>query len=39
MGGFEIFAIAVLVFFVVTAWKGVRMVPQGEEWLKRYMAA
>jgi regulator of protease activity HflC (stomatin/prohibitin superfamily) len=33
MGGFEIFAIAVLVFFVVTAWKGVRMVPQGEEWV------
>jgi regulator of protease activity HflC (stomatin/prohibitin superfamily) len=33
MGGFEIFAIAVLIFFVVTAWKGVRMVPQGEEWV------
>jgi regulator of protease activity HflC (stomatin/prohibitin superfamily) len=33
MGGFEIFAIAVLVFFLVTAWKGVRIVPQGEEWV------
>lgn len=31
--GFEIFAIAVLVFFLVTAWKGVRIVPQGEEWV------
>jgi regulator of protease activity HflC (stomatin/prohibitin superfamily) len=31
--GFEIFAVAVLVFFLVTAWKGVRMVPQGEEWI------
>jgi regulator of protease activity HflC (stomatin/prohibitin superfamily) len=31
--GFEIFALAVLVFFLVTAWKGVRMVPQGEEWI------
>jgi regulator of protease activity HflC (stomatin/prohibitin superfamily) len=33
MGGFEIFAIAVLVFFLVTAWIGVRIVPQGEEWV------
>jgi regulator of protease activity HflC (stomatin/prohibitin superfamily) len=33
MGGFEIFAIAVLIFVVVTAWKGVRIVPQGEEWV------
>lgn len=31
--GFEIFAVAVLVFFLVTAWKGVRIVPQGEEWV------
>ncbi len=31
--GFEIFALAVLAFFLVTAWKGVRMVPQGEEWI------
>jgi len=33
MGGFEVFAVAVLVFFLVTAWKGVRIVPQGEEWV------
>ncbi|MBI4203997.1 MAG: SPFH/Band 7/PHB domain protein [Betaproteobacteria bacterium] len=33
MGGFEIFAVAVLVFFLITAWKGVRIVPQGEEWV------
>ena len=31
--GFEIFAIAVLIFVIVTAWKGVRIVPQGEEWV------
>jgi regulator of protease activity HflC (stomatin/prohibitin superfamily) len=31
--GFEIFALAVLVFVLITAWKGVRMVPQGEEWI------
>lgn len=31
--GFEIFAIAILVFVLVTAWKGVRIVPQGEEWI------
>lgn len=31
--GFEIFAIAVLIFVLVTAWKGVRIVPQGEEWV------
>jgi len=33
MSGFEIFAIAVLIFVLVTAWKGVRIVPQGEEWI------
>ncbi|OGA23743.1 MAG: hypothetical protein A3I02_14090 [Betaproteobacteria bacterium RIFCSPLOWO2_02_FULL_67_26] len=31
--GFEIVVIAVLVFVVVTVWKGVRIVPQGEEWI------
>src|SRR5512134_2411293 len=31
--GFEIVAIAILVFVVVTVWKGVRIVPQGEEWI------
>ena len=31
--GFEIVAIAILVFAVVTVWKGVRIVPQGEEWI------
>jgi regulator of protease activity HflC (stomatin/prohibitin superfamily) len=31
--GFEIFAIAILIFVIVTAWKGVRIVPQGEEWV------
>ena len=30
--GFEIVVIALLVFAVVTVWKGVRIVPQGEEW-------
>ena len=33
MGGFEIFAIAVLIFVLITAWKGVRIVAQGEEWI------
>ena len=33
MGGFEIFAIAVLIFVLITAWKGVRLVAQGEEWI------
>ncbi|MGQ0749120.1 MAG: SPFH domain-containing protein [Betaproteobacteria bacterium] len=33
MGGFEIFAIAVLIFVIITAWKGVRIVAQGEEWV------
>ena len=31
--GFEIVVIALLVFAVVTVWKGVRIVPQGEEWI------
>lgn len=31
--GFEIVVIAILVFVVVTVWKGVRIVPQGEEWI------
>lgn len=31
--GFEIVVIALLVFAVVTVWKGVRIVPQGEEWV------
>jgi regulator of protease activity HflC (stomatin/prohibitin superfamily) len=31
--GFEIVVIAILVFAVVTVWKGVRIVPQGEEWI------
>ena len=31
--GFEIVVIAVLVFIVVTVWKGVRIVAQGEEWI------
>jgi regulator of protease activity HflC (stomatin/prohibitin superfamily) len=31
--GFEIVVIAVLIFVVVTVWKGVRIVPQGEEWI------
>jgi len=32
MGG-EIVSIVLIVFLVVTAWKGVRIVPQGEEWV------
>ncbi|OGA48609.1 MAG: hypothetical protein A3F74_22850 [Betaproteobacteria bacterium RIFCSPLOWO2_12_FULL_62_58] len=31
--GFEIVVIAILVFAAVTVWKGVRIVPQGEEWI------
>ena len=31
--GFTLFVIALLVFTAVTAWKGVRIVPQGEEWV------
>jgi regulator of protease activity HflC (stomatin/prohibitin superfamily) len=31
--GFQIVVIAVLIFTVVTIWKGVRIVPQGEEWI------
>lgn len=31
--GFEIVVIALLIFTVVTVWKGVRIVPQGEEWI------
>jgi regulator of protease activity HflC (stomatin/prohibitin superfamily) len=33
MGGFEIVVIALLIFALVTVWKGVRIVPQGEEWI------
>jgi regulator of protease activity HflC (stomatin/prohibitin superfamily) len=31
--GLEIVVIAALIFAVVTVWKGVRIVPQGEEWI------
>lgn len=31
--GFEIVVIAILIFAAVTVWKGVRIVPQGEEWI------
>ena len=31
--GFEIVVIAILIFVIVTVWKGVRIVPQGEEWI------
>ena len=31
--GFEIVVIAILIFTIVTVWKGVRIVPQGEEWI------
>lgn len=31
--GFEIVVIGILIFAVVTVWKGVRIVPQGEEWI------
>lgn len=32
MGG-EIVSIVLIIFLVITAWKGVRIVPQGEEWV------
>ena len=31
--GFEIVVIAILILAVITVWKGVRIVPQGEEWI------
>ena len=31
--GFTLFVVALLIFTAVTAWKGVRIVPQGEEWV------
>ena len=31
--GFEIVVIAILIFAAITVWKGVRIVPQGEEWI------
>jgi regulator of protease activity HflC (stomatin/prohibitin superfamily) len=31
--GFTFFVLALLIFTAVTAWKGVRIVPQGEEWV------
>jgi regulator of protease activity HflC (stomatin/prohibitin superfamily) len=31
--GIEIVVIALLIFAIVTVWKGVRIVPQGEEWI------
>jgi regulator of protease activity HflC (stomatin/prohibitin superfamily) len=31
--GFQIVVVAILIFVVVTIWKGVRIVPQGEEWI------
>lgn len=31
--GLEIVVIAALIFAIVTVWKGVRIVPQGEEWI------
>ena len=33
MGEFAIFVVAVFVFVAVTIAKGVRIVPQGEEWI------
>ena len=33
VSGFTVFVLALLVFTAVTAWKGVRIVPQGEEWV------
>lgn len=33
MGGFEIVLIALAIFTIVTIWKGVRIVAQGEEWI------
>lgn len=31
--GIQIAVLAILVFVIVTVWKGVRIVPQGEEWI------
>ncbi|MCC7487924.1 MAG: paraslipin [Burkholderiales bacterium] len=31
--GFEIVVVVLFVFVAVTVWKGVRIVPQGEEWI------
>ena len=31
--GFQVVVVAILIFAVVTVWKGVRIVPQGEEWI------
>ena len=31
--GVQIVVLAILVFVAVTVWKGVRIVPQGEEWI------
>ncbi len=31
--GIQIAVLAILVFVIVTVWKGVRIVPQGEEWV------
>ena len=31
--GVQIAVIALLIFVVVTVWKGIRIVPQGEEWI------
>lgn len=31
--GFQAVVVALLIFAVVTVWKGVRIVPQGEEWI------
>jgi regulator of protease activity HflC (stomatin/prohibitin superfamily) len=33
MGGFEIVIIALALFTIITIWKGVRIVAQGEEWI------
>jgi regulator of protease activity HflC (stomatin/prohibitin superfamily) len=31
--GVQIAVLAILIFVIVTVWKGVRIVPQGEEWI------
>ncbi|MBI3069646.1 MAG: SPFH/Band 7/PHB domain protein [Betaproteobacteria bacterium] len=33
MLGFEVVVIAILIFVLITVWKGVRIVPQGDEWV------
>jgi regulator of protease activity HflC (stomatin/prohibitin superfamily) len=33
MGGIEIVVIALAIFTIITIWKGVRIVAQGEEWI------